>query len=215
METEGILYTQIFLNLLPDQKSGRKSSTGQNTIKLQKQALQKIRTQILQNAEGRHFLHTHTNKNIFKLLHAKNPCTMWTSKNAIFVRATPCQRGFAPNCPCTNWGVCVCVFLQNRALGPWGGQFVILGLSCCCHIFSFEMPIFIVRKCVVPEPAFRWTPNRPVFLKKRGPRKHRPAYMHVYIHIERERRKKWRKRQHSIRKPQGLHERTCNDHTDA
>ena len=40
--------------------------------------------------------------------------------------------------------VCVCVFPQNWALGPWGGQFVIFCLFAVAT-FSSEMPIFIVQ----------------------------------------------------------------------
>ena len=111
----------------------------------------------------------------FKLLHANNPCTMWTSKNPIFIRATPCQRGFASKCPMHKFR---CVFLQNKALGP-GGNLCFLAFL-LPHIFS-EMPIFIVRKGAVPEPAFRWTPNRPVFEETRSP--WQPSGIYIYLYI--------------------------------
>ena len=98
--------------------------------------------------------------NIFKLVHANNPCTMWTSKNLIFIRATPCQRGFAAKCPVHKFR---CVFLQNRALGPGGA--ICDFWPFCCHIFLK----CLVRKGAVPEPAFRWTPNRPVFWRNAVP----------------------------------------------
>ena len=39
-----------------------------------------------------------------------------------------------------------------------------------------------------PEPALRWTPNRPVFWKNVVPH---PAVRHIYIYIERERERGW------------------------
>ena len=208
-------------------------------------------------------IYTHTN--IFKLVHASNPCRMGTSKNPIFLRATPCPRGFAPNCPVHKFR---CVFLQNRALGPGGGGGICLegncsatrysvaapppgarqgfggpmrprhtprggrercdrglwggvaatpllhtqncgmsrnrgvatpwsptggGCSVCptkaiCDFwrflllpqFSSEIPVFIVRKRVVPEPAFRWTPYRTVSWRNAVPP---AAVRHIYIYI--------------------------------
>ena len=119
--------------LLTGQKSGRKSRTAQNAIKLQKQAFQKIKTQNFAKCRKKAFFLT---TNIFKLVHPNNPCTMWASKNPIFIRATPCQRGFAAKCPVHKFR---CVFLQNWALGSGGGgEFVTFGLFCCCHIFPLK-----------------------------------------------------------------------------
>ena len=59
MQKEGIFtHTNIF-KLLTGQKSGRKSRTAQNAIKLQKTGIpEDQKHKILQNAERRHLLHT-------------------------------------------------------------------------------------------------------------------------------------------------------------
>ena len=65
-----------------------------------------------------------------------------TPQNIIFIRATPCQSGFAPNSPVHKFRV---VFLQNRALAPWGGQFVTFWPFLLLPHFSSEMPLILVR----------------------------------------------------------------------
>ena len=100
-------------------------------------------------------------------------------RNPIFIRATPWQRGFAAKCPVHKFR---CVFLQNRALGPGGGQFVIFGLFCCCHTFPLKC-LFLLCEKAVPEPAFRWTPNRPVFEETRSPWQPSGIYIYIHIHI--------------------------------
>ena len=116
--------------------------------------------------------------NIFKLVHPNNPCTMWASKNPIFIRATPCQRGFAAKCPVHKFR---CV---SAKLSSWLGEGSICDFWPFLLLphFSSEMPIFIVRKGAVPEPPFRVDPEPPRFLKKRGPPGTRPAYIYIYMH---------------------------------
>ena len=66
----------------------------QNAIKLQKQAFQKIRTQNFAKCRKKAiFMHT----NIFRLVHLQDPWHNVTSKNPIFIRATPCRTGIALN----------------------------------------------------------------------------------------------------------------------
>ena len=74
------------------------------------------------------FIHT----NIFKLVHAQNPCTMRPPPKPYFIRATPCQRGFVPNCPVhsINSGLC---FYKTELLNHGVGNLWHFGLSCCCH----------------------------------------------------------------------------------
>ena len=115
----------------------------------------------------------------FKICTREQPLHNVNLKNPIFIRATPCQKGLAAKCPrAQNSGVC---FYKTELLAP-GGQFVILGLFCCCQHFSSEMPIFIVRnsKVAVPEPAFMWTANRPVFWRNAVPL---ATVRHIYIYI--------------------------------
>ena len=154
------IHTSIF-KLLTAQKSGRKSRATQNAIKLQKQAFQKIRTQNFAKCRKKaSFKHT----NIFKLVHVHNPCTMWPPQNPIFIRATPCRSGFAPNCPVHKFRF---VFLQNRALEP--GQFVTFWPFLLLPHLSSEMPIFIVWNTCGPRTGFMVDPEPARFWEKRGP----------------------------------------------
>ena len=93
---------QIATKLLTAQKSGRKLRTSQNAIKLQKQAFQKIKTQNFAKCiQKAIFIHT----NIFKLVHLQDPWHNVTSKNPIFIRATPCLTGSRWTSPCKNSGL--------------------------------------------------------------------------------------------------------------
>ena len=110
-------------------------------------------------------------------------------KKHFFIRAAPRQTGIALSCPVQKLR---CVFPQNWALGPWGGQFVIFCLFCCCHIVPLKCLVLQCETCVGPEPALRWTPNRPVFWKKRGPQTAPPAHIYIYIYIVKYQSESWR-----------------------
>ena len=93
---------QIATKLLTAQKSGRKLRTSQNAIKLQKQAFQKIKIQNFAKCiQKAIFIHT----NIFKLVHLQDLWHNVTSKNPIFIRATPCLTGSRWTSPCNNSGL--------------------------------------------------------------------------------------------------------------
>ena len=73
------------------------------------------------------------------------------------------------------------LFLHNRAFAPWGEQFVIFGLFCCCHTFPLKGTFLSCETGVGLEPAFRWALKRPLFWKKNvGPK---PPVQRIYIYI--------------------------------
>ena len=70
----------------------------------------------------------------------------------------------------------VCVSTKQRSF-LWH-----FGLCFCCHTFPLKCLFSLHETRVGPEPAFRWTPNRPSFGKTVGP--HPPVrYVYIYIYM--------------------------------
>ena len=135
-----------------------------NAFTLQKQAFQKIKRQHFTKCTKKAFF-SHTN--ILQIGICTIPLDNVTPKNTIFIRATPRQTEIALGCPVQKFR---CVFPQNWALGPWGGQFLIFYLFFGCHIFPLKCLFLQCETRVDPEPALRWTPNRHVFWKNAVPK---------------------------------------------
>ena len=161
--------------LLTGQKSGQKSRTAQNAIKLQKQAVQKIKTQNFAKCRKKEFFLTHK---YFQIGTCEQPLHNVSLKKTYFIRATPCQRGFAAKRPVHKFR-CVCVYTKQSSWLREGAICDFWPFLLLPH-FSSEMPIFIVRKVAVPEPPFRWTPNRPAFWRNAVPL---APVRHIYIYI--------------------------------
>ena len=160
--------------LLTGQKSGRKSRTAQNAIKLQKQAFQKIKTQNFAKCRKKAFF----TQKYFQIGTCEQPLHNVSLKKPCFYKGNTLSKRFPGQVPRAQIQVCVSTkqssWLRGGAICDFWWPFLLLP-----H-FSSEMPIFIVRKGAVPEPAFRWTPNRAVFWRNAVPL---APVRHIYIYI--------------------------------
>ena len=100
---------------------------------------------------------------------------MWTSKKPYFYKGNTLSKRLRGQVPRAQIQVCVST---KQSSWPRGGAICDFWPFLLLPHFSSEMPIFIVRKGAVPEPAFRWTPNRPVFWRNAVPL---ATVRHAYI----------------------------------
>ena len=98
-------------------------------------------------------------------------------KKPYFYKGNTLSKRFRGQVPRAQIQVCVSTKQSSWLRG--GGNLWLLAFLLLPH-FSSEMPIFIVRKGAVPEPAFRWTPNHPVFWRNAVPL---APVRHIYIYI--------------------------------
>ena len=167
---------QIASKLLTAQKSGRKSRSPPNAIKLQNRHSRGKEEKKLQNVERRHFLYTQ----IFSYWYMRKTSAQCDLEKHYFYKGSTLSdwdraqqtraqfRGLAfykqSSCP-MRWAIC----------DSWP-------LLLLPHVSS-EMPIFLVRNSVGPELALRWTPNRPFFSKNTVPQTTvRPIYIYTYLY---------------------------------
>ena len=142
MLKEGIFYTHThtsFFKLLTGQKSGRKSRTAQNAIKLQKQAFQKIKTQNFAKCRKKAFFkRTHTN--IFKLV--RTTLAECEPQKPYFLQH-PVKEVSRSSALCTNSGV---YFHKTELLARGGGKLWFLAFFVVATLFLWNAYFYSAKR---------------------------------------------------------------------
>ena len=150
-----------------------------NAFRLQKQAFQKIKTQNFTKCTKKAFF-THKYSSNWYMHYTAAQCDL--KKHYFYKGSTPSDWNRAQ---LSRPEIQVCV---STKLSSWPMGWAICDFLpfCCCHIFPLKCLFLQCETRVGPEPALRWTPNRHVFWKKRGPQTARPEiYIYIYIYIHR------------------------------
>ena len=149
-------FTQIFSNCSRVKNRAENRAQPKTLLNYKNRHSRRSKHKILQNTERRQFF-THK---YFQIGTCEQPLHTVNLKKTYFYKGNTLSKRLRDQVPRAQIQVCA-----STKQSSWPGGEAICDFWPCLLLphFSSEMPIFIVRKGAVPEPAFRWTPNRPVF----------------------------------------------------